>query len=591
MGMPQIPRKVNNRPAINFYGFDSGSWFETDEYLLSSKQYNWSMVSGLTARYGGNIYHIEGATENHPGFLDALGQIITKYPELSDYYLEFDGPPIKAGQLLTNAPKIKFLHGTTTAVWPQIQQYGLQPRSMTGLPATYGYQSSALPGRPDAIYLTTQLHMARFAARDAVKIHGGDPLILQISDIDWQYAIPDVDSRAATAKESLQKLGSIGYLTSISPGRISQYRSNPDEPHRRYERAYQADPTLDHLVAFNRSSHRAGFSLQPFFEDYLSWLKEPDNWLGRSVPFPPKQLVQQARILSSGCRQTRQGEDHYVDRTVLQLSIFPNTFNSRWDYRINIKYKSKQNILVVKCKFLHEVIARIEIAADGIAQILSLVPANTDLGHIVLAERTQSILDPREIPQTLFSEIKDAIRLKDEVYRDRLRTLNELPADLVNYLRFLNDVHGKISRNTFLDSYLIDNHPFRVTNRLFQTLLRPESGVPQFSRIEGQIVADGNYGYAFQLKLYYTEMVVETPDNVRRAEQFSEQTQTDYFETPTEVATAVQQQLLRPQIFPSTPEWKCHAEVDDFDGIAIDVTIHCRIGLSPQFLIRLIQNY
>lgn len=85
------------------------------------------------------------------------------------------------------------------------------------MPPTYGARTRAKSGRVDAIYLTTQLGMARFAAIDACRLHGGDMLILSIIGIDSCNAIPDVDSGESTAELSLQRIGSIGYLGHIPP--------------------------------------------------------------------------------------------------------------------------------------------------------------------------------------------------------------------------------------------------------------------------------------------------------------------------------------------------------------------------------------
>lgn len=230
--MTIIPRKPNGRPALNFYGYDDGTYIETSDYLLSwgSQGYDWEMITGLTSSHQpskGNAYHVTGAVEQNSGFLAALQDMANYYPELSYYLIDFDGPSKTIAEVLQNNFQLKwenieFLHGTSSNLLPHIRYQGLLPRSITGMPATYGASiSSALPGKPEAIYLTTQQGTAKWAAKDAVNLHGGSKIILKIKGIDGSFAIPDVDSKKMTAEDSLCSLGSIGYLAPIPPSLIT----------------------------------------------------------------------------------------------------------------------------------------------------------------------------------------------------------------------------------------------------------------------------------------------------------------------------------------------------------------------------------
>lgn len=82
---PIIPRK-DDKPALNFYGRDDGTFIETSDFLLSwQRDFDWEMITRMSARNNWNIYSIEGATEHNIGFREALCQIVDKYPELADY--------------------------------------------------------------------------------------------------------------------------------------------------------------------------------------------------------------------------------------------------------------------------------------------------------------------------------------------------------------------------------------------------------------------------------------------------------------------------------------------------------------------------
>jgi len=169
---------------------------------------------------------VEGATEHHAGFRRALKEMVKEYPELLDFVVSFDGPYIPVSKLVgeheqtVNWKGITFYHGTSSWAADRILWEGLRPRSATNVEPAYGAASSAASGRADAIYLTSQLQMAHFAARDAAKVHKGDPVVLEVKGIDADYVAADEDSKETDAAKSLARIGSIAYLAPIPANRI-----------------------------------------------------------------------------------------------------------------------------------------------------------------------------------------------------------------------------------------------------------------------------------------------------------------------------------------------------------------------------------
>ena len=218
----QIARKDNGRPRGTFIGSADG-WEYTEGYPLGLRG-GWAASIGLSSSNNWMNLSVEGATEYDENFRNALKEIVAEYPEVEGYVVSFDGPDVPVSELLTMESKdfrdIVFLHGTSSAVLPRIMAEGLRPRGETGVDPAYGYASSAKPGLPDRVYLTTQPAMANFAARSAARVHGGEPVVLEITGLDPSYALPDEDSRAKTAEESLARLGSIAYSRTIPTSKI-----------------------------------------------------------------------------------------------------------------------------------------------------------------------------------------------------------------------------------------------------------------------------------------------------------------------------------------------------------------------------------
>jgi hypothetical protein len=139
--------------------------------------------------------------------------------------LSFDGNTHLVSDFLsteTDWSNIMFYHGTSSKRWEKIQQRGgLFPRKDTGESPGYGADKEhAAPSSSDLIYLTTQLGMARFAARDAAQADGSSPVVLRIVGLDEKYMVPDEDSKQHSARQSLAVMGSIGYRVSIPLSQI-----------------------------------------------------------------------------------------------------------------------------------------------------------------------------------------------------------------------------------------------------------------------------------------------------------------------------------------------------------------------------------
>lgn len=210
----------NGRPKGTFLGDDDGTWEYTAGYPLGHGR-DWYASIGLSSANGWKNLSVEGATEWNNGFRSALKEIVEEYPQVLDFTASFDGPSVKVSDLVASEPdlgNLVLLHGTSTAVLTSILKEGLRPRGDTGAPPAYGARQK--PSREHLVYLTSQPQMARFAALAAAKVHGGEPVILEVSDIDWSKAEPDEDSREDTAEASLARLGSIGYRGTLRNVRV-----------------------------------------------------------------------------------------------------------------------------------------------------------------------------------------------------------------------------------------------------------------------------------------------------------------------------------------------------------------------------------
>ena len=234
--IPLARKPTTGRYTGMFVGNDQGEWDYWPKILLGRRQYGWTWeaVLGMSIQNEGRNLSVEGATEQHRGFRRAFPQIAAAYPELLGFVIDFDGPKMPVPVVLAKMsgqvqgvdwPLVEFYHGTAGAVAPAILQDGLRPRGAGR--AVYGAAVSAAEGRHDAVYLTTQLGTAHFAAREAANTLGGVPTILIIRGLPGKNMAPDMDSQEATAEASLGRLGSVAYVGIIPPSHIrrhSEYR-------------------------------------------------------------------------------------------------------------------------------------------------------------------------------------------------------------------------------------------------------------------------------------------------------------------------------------------------------------------------------
>jgi hypothetical protein len=224
----ELPRKGPRYDGA-FHGDDAGNW-EIGGYLRS-RAWSWDAAMSLSNQNDRKTLMVEGATEHHAGFSKALHGMVREYPELGDFIVKFDGPWIPVSRLLSMPPsssngprwaQLTFYHGTSSTAAERILVEGLKPRSSTNVAPAYGVSSSAGAGRAEAIYLTTQLNMAKFAALDASKAHHGEAVLLEVKGIDSDYVAADEDSRETDAAASLDRIGSIAYLAPIPASKIRE---------------------------------------------------------------------------------------------------------------------------------------------------------------------------------------------------------------------------------------------------------------------------------------------------------------------------------------------------------------------------------
>jgi hypothetical protein len=209
------------RPKGQFRGTDNGEWEYGEIDLGALKAWDWEATVGLASKNGWRTLHVEGATEQNAGVLKALRDITKKYPEVADFVIQFDGPwmPVSEVVRATGSQSFRsltFYHGTSSVAAEAILRHGLSPRASTGSKAAYG--ASLKPSaHPDAVYLTTQANMAKFAARDAARATKSEAVILEIKgfDGDPENWIPDEDSGVKDSMQSVQRLGSVAYRGTI----------------------------------------------------------------------------------------------------------------------------------------------------------------------------------------------------------------------------------------------------------------------------------------------------------------------------------------------------------------------------------------
>jgi len=223
------------RVTGTFYGDDQGLWEYTEGYPLNILKMGWSW-EGSIAMSSENQWRnlsVTGATEHSRGFRKALKEIVKEYPEVRDFLISFDGPYKEVSDLVdgeeeADLSKVTFYHGTTSTLLDVIQAEGLKPRSITKRDPSFGSEFRAPDGRDDAIYLTTQMGMARAAAFSATKNEvrrketPGKPVIFVVSGLNPRYLVADEDSGETDPVKSLERIGSIAYTRPIHPRLIKK---------------------------------------------------------------------------------------------------------------------------------------------------------------------------------------------------------------------------------------------------------------------------------------------------------------------------------------------------------------------------------
>jgi len=225
-----IPTKPNGRPWFSIQGNDDGRWELRAGYDLGWRsRWTWSADAAMSSKNEWRNLSVDGATEHNPGLQKAFKAAVKEYPELLGYWVQFDGPYIPMPKVLRETVEhrrwetIEFYHGTSVAVIEPILSQGLRPRSETNVGPAYGAGVGATEGRREAVYLTTQLDMAKHAARQAGRVTKDAPVILLVKGIDGSRVAADEDSRETDPWKSLDRMGSIAYLGTIPPSKIEPY--------------------------------------------------------------------------------------------------------------------------------------------------------------------------------------------------------------------------------------------------------------------------------------------------------------------------------------------------------------------------------
>jgi hypothetical protein len=214
-----------------FYGSRRGDYEEYENPILSFRRegFDWELAASMSSRNDWRNWMVEGATERDQGLRKALRGIVARYPEAAEFDIKFDGPWTTVGDLLRmdieSPQQIEFLHGTSTAAWERIRRQGLRPRRQHGGPAAYGAHLEHVLHEADkaAVYLTTQIGTASWAARDAARVSDSKPIVLSIKGVDIDRLEADEDSGLYPAawKRSLEVLGSVKHRGSIPANKIT----------------------------------------------------------------------------------------------------------------------------------------------------------------------------------------------------------------------------------------------------------------------------------------------------------------------------------------------------------------------------------
>ena len=113
----------NGRWYPNFYGSRHGTYEEHERPVLGfqGEGFDWEMAASLSIINGWRNWCVEGATEQNPGFIQALREIVWAYPEAASFKIKFDGPWQTVSDVLDRATDAlpQLLHGTSSTACPE----------------------------------------------------------------------------------------------------------------------------------------------------------------------------------------------------------------------------------------------------------------------------------------------------------------------------------------------------------------------------------------------------------------------------------------------------------------------------------------
>ncbi len=222
------------RPTGTFYGDDKGTWRYTQGYPMGLRRegWSWSASIAMSSKNDWMNLSVDGASEHNRGFLKAIREIVEEYPDVASYLIAFDGPYIPVSKLLgsqysprksVDLGELTYYHGTSSDVLETILSDGLKPRGETNVDPVFGVDMGARASRSVAVYLTTQMGLAKAAANSAARKRKGTPVVLEVKNLVHDLFQPDEDSKEDDAVKSLERMGSVAYVGKIRPRNIRLY--------------------------------------------------------------------------------------------------------------------------------------------------------------------------------------------------------------------------------------------------------------------------------------------------------------------------------------------------------------------------------
>lgn len=197
--------------------------------------------------------NVEHGTLVDPRVHVALRYLVDQAPELADADLSIDNTPpgVNVGDVLDAGwrdvtRRLPLLyHGTSTALLPRIEAFGLRPREQTRVDPTYSGAGQDKPSQPGLVYFGTldALGGPLFASAAAARKHGGQRVILIVdpSGLDRSKLEPDEDAAQGVSAyvrhgaepmaswpkwaQSLARMGTVAYRGKIDPKYVSVYRT------------------------------------------------------------------------------------------------------------------------------------------------------------------------------------------------------------------------------------------------------------------------------------------------------------------------------------------------------------------------------